>query len=327
MDNEDQTPRFASLRAFFGGARRHSRLVIAAIALASVGYVGGQAWRFSRQGMREDPRFLVTAASIQTPTPPPWIRTDIRLEALRDAGLHGQLSILDPPEQLQQKLADAFAFHPWVDTVGAITKRPPNRVTIDLTYRRPAVAVEMARDLAGSAGRLWPVDTRSVRLPGGDLSEAELRHLPRVLGVTSTTLTGEVWRDARVQGAVALAGAFGDQWPSLQLVDIVPRKSPEIFGDLRYAVFDLVTRGGTRIVWGAAPNASPPGEATFATKLSRLNDYISKNGPLSSASIETPEVLDVRTGIRDTPRTAKTKEPRTAKAEEESDPGKRPVVK
>ncbi|MEM6329623.1 MAG: hypothetical protein AAF790_05175 [Planctomycetota bacterium] len=288
-------------------------MLLAAAGLLCVGYVGQQAWVFTRAGLRDDPRYHVTAASIQTPPAPPWVRTDIRLEALRDAGLTG-LSIFDPPEQLQARLSDAFRFHPWVESVGAITKRPPNRVEIQLTYRRPLAAVEVRHGVETAAAALWAVDSHAVRLPSEDLTAAELRHLPRVVGVDSTTLPGEVWRDTRVQGAVTLATHFGEDWRGLFLTDIVPRRSPEVFGDLRYPVFDLVTRGGTRIVWGAAPNAAPPGEHPFAAKLARLKRHVAQHGPLDSASLQTPEVLDIRTSLTATARQAMTKNPRTADA-------------
>ncbi|MEM6799001.1 MAG: hypothetical protein AAF589_05755 [Planctomycetota bacterium] len=316
---EQEGFRVPILSPVVAAVRRRYRVFIAAAALAFLGYVAGQAWQYARSGMREDPRYRVTAASIQTPPVPPWIRTDIRLEALRDAGLHGDLSVLDPPDQLQKRLADAFAFHPWVESVGAVTKRPPNRIFIELTYRRPLLAVEVSPEMSGRGDELWPVDFQAVRLPSGDLTEAELRYLPRLIGVDSTTLTGEVWRDARVQGAVSLATAFGDQWRALQLVDLQPRRSPEVFGDLRYPVFDLFTRGGTRVVWGAAPAFSPPSEAPFATKLATLQGYVAKSGPLDTASITTPAVLDVRNGLQVTPRTAKKDSPRTAQAESSSE--------
>lgn len=317
------TDAVSPLSAIVTAVRRRYRVFIAAAALGGLGFVGAQAWRHAQMGMRDDPQYRVTAATISTPPTPPWIRTDIRLEALRDAGLHGDLSILDPPDQLQKRLADAFLFHPWVETVGAITKSPPNRIAIDLTYRRPVAAVE----ISGQQHDLLAVDGHAVLLPSGELTEAELRYLPRVQGVDSTTLIGEVWRDARVQGAIALVTAFGEHWSALQLVDIIPHRQPEIRGDLRYAVFDLVTRGGTRIVWGAAPNVNPPGEAPFADKLARLTTFVQQNGSLGSASFETPEVLDVRAGLNIVPRTAKLKEPRTAQAKELDDEQEQTAVK
>jgi len=309
-----KTARPSPLGALVGSVRKRYRLFVAAAALLLLGIVGQQVWRHAQTGMRQDPRYRVTAATIQTPPPPPWIRTDIRLEALRDAGLHGDLSILDPPEQLQKRLASAFAFHPWVEQVGTITKQPPNRIFIELAYRRPLAAVQQIATprLASSqaSGPLVAVDRHGVRLPSADLTQAQIRYLPRVADIASTSLPGEVWRDARLQGAVALVDAFGAKWAQLELVEVVPDRQPNIRGDLRFPVYELVTNWRTRIIWGAAPNVTPPGEASFATKLARLEGYLAKHGKFHQSTGLAPEVLNIRDDRIDVKhRTAKKKEP------------------
>ena len=305
------------LGALFGSLVRRYRLFMAAAALLVLGVVGQQVWRHVQSGMRQDPRYRVTAATIQTPPAPPWIRTDIRLEALRDAGLHGDLSILDPPEQLQKRLASAFAFHPWVEQVGKITKQPPNRISIELAYRRPLAAVEQISsprlNNSRAGGQLVAVDRQGVRLPSADLTEAELRYLPRIADIGSTCLKGEVWRDSRLQGAVALVAALGEKWPQLELVEVVPDRQPDIRGDLRFPVYELVTNWRTRIVWGAAPNVTPPGEASFAVKLARLENYLAQNGKFHQATGLAPEMLNVRDERIDVKhRTAKKKNKQTS---------------
>lgn len=297
--NDSTSP--SGLLGAVGSLRGRYRVFIAAAALVLLGAAASLAWRQTRASMRSDPRYEVTAASIETPPPPPWIRTDIRLEALRDADLRGGLSVLDPPEQLQKRLADAFSFHPWVESVGAITKRPPNRIRVELTYRQPLATVELAT--ANGQRGLVPVDRFGVRLPSAGLTEAELRYLPRVRGIESTTLKGEVWRDARVLGAISLISAYGSLWSRLDLVEVLPSRSTEVHGDLRYYVFDLITTGGTRIVWGAAPNATPPGEAPFAVKLAQLQRFVAENGRLRS-TYQTPSQINVRNGLTVTERTA-----------------------
>lgn len=283
--------------------RRRHRVFVAAGVLAVLAVVGSQAWRYASVEMRDDPRYQVTAQSIETTPPPPWIRTDIRLEALRDAGLRGDLSVLDSPERLQKRIADAFTFHPWVESVGTITKQPPNRITVELTYRQPMAAVEF-HNPAVPAGNLAAVDKHGIRLPGQGLTDVELRHLPRVRSIASTSLPGEVWRDGRVLGAVSLISAIGPRWDSLELLEVIPSRSTEAHGDLRYYVYELVTTGGTRIVWGAAPNATPPGESSFSEKLARLERFVAQNGPLRS-TFQTPEEINLRNGLQIVARTAK----------------------
>jgi hypothetical protein len=86
-------------------------------------------------------------------------------------------------------------------------------------------------------------------------------------------------------------------------VEISPSARPEIQGDRRYFVYDLVTRGGTRIVWGAPPRERVPGEDDFAAKLGRLKQCIAQYATLDWT--EWPALVDVRRGLAVTPRTAK----------------------
>ena len=88
----------------------------------------------------------------------------------------------------------------------------------------------------------------------------------------------------------------------MHLVEILPSARPEILGPRRYFVYDLVTRGGTRVIWGAAPLDSPPGEADFQEKLERLTRCVRELGPLDS--VRSPAIVNVRRGLAVTPRTA-----------------------
>jgi hypothetical protein len=87
------------------------------------------------------------------------------------------------------------------------------------------------------------------------------------------------------------------------LVDILPSTRPEILDEHRFFVYDLMTRGGTRVVWGAAPGQSPPGEADFASKLDRLRSCVNQHGPLDT--VQSPAIVDVRNQLTVTPRTVK----------------------
>lgn len=275
------------------------QILAAAAMLAGLALLGGQAWKVVRAGLRDDPRYTITASTIEVTPPPAWVRGDVTREALRDANLTDGLSSLDPPRLLQQRLADALAFHPWVETVGAIRTAPPNRVFVEVAYRRPLAAVQMA----DQPEKLIAVDRDGVRLPSDRLTPVELRYLPRIVDVGSTALPGEVWRDGRVLGAVALVGALGEEWRALNLTSIMPSQSMRVSGELRYYGFALTTAGGTRIVWGAGPDVSPASERSFAQKLATLQQYVRRRGPLRS-SYQTPSVIDLRQGLSITKRTA-----------------------
>lgn len=244
------------------------------------------------------PQYRVTAASITLSPPPPWVRTDVKLEALRNAGLIGEatgpkLSILDDPQRLEARLATALGFHPWVRSVGRVERLPPNRVSIEVAYRRPLATVR----LSGQA-RSVLIDEQAVRLPDGDLRASELSNLPRIVANDSPQSTppprpGEPWNDPRIAGAAAIVAQLGDDWSSLRLLDVTPSRSPEVRQNGRYHVYELRSTGNTRIAWGAAPGFAPSDEPPFSEKLDRLRRYVAANGPLDSLATS-PAWIDVR---------------------------------
>src|SRR3712207_7788009 len=50
-------------------------------------------------------------------------RSDIKAEVIRDGGLAGTISVLDPWETLSRRIREGFEFHPWIQSVERITKR------------------------------------------------------------------------------------------------------------------------------------------------------------------------------------------------------------
>jgi hypothetical protein len=151
-----------------------------------------------------------------------------------------------------------------------------------------------------------PVDEHAVRLPEGDLTNAERRYLPRITGVAGRPLVGDTWNDPRVVGGAKLAAALGDVWQQLRLVEIIASLGSADDNDSQTYTYDIITSGGTRVVWGAAPGQeNPKGESAYETKRKRLMDYAAQYGQLES--INGPEEIDVRSDIVIKPRTARKK--------------------
>jgi hypothetical protein len=258
-------------------------------------------WKRTSTSIGQQPRYLISTENIHITPPPPWIRSNIKAEIIRDGGLAGSISMLDPWETLAGRVREAFEFHPWVRSVERITKRPPHALEVQLKYRRPIAAVE-STDSEGVA--FLPIDEQAFRLPEEDLSDTERRHLPRISGVASRPLVGDKWDDPRVIGAAQLAAVLADIWRQLHLVEILPVKDPGSSEEQPRYIFELVTTGGTRILWGAPPGQnSPEGEAPLAEKRQRLLEYARQYGQLES--IDGPAKLDVRTKLVVTPRTAR----------------------
>ena len=285
------------------------------VALAVVGLLGWGAhelWLQVKSQVIQQESHLLAAERVTVSPPPEWVAADFIDEVWRDAGLNGRLSLLD--DSFAQVIEDAFALHPWVESVERIEKRYPRGVHVEIIYRAPVAVVE----LAGKQGVVFlPVDKQAVHLPSKGFPEMRRRYLPRVGGIVAQPPVGQVWPDPRVVGAALLASKLGEVWEELHLVDILPSARPEIRDDHRYFVYDLITRGGTRIVWGAAPEAAPPDEPEFDAKLSRLRQCVRENGPLNS--VHSPAVVDVRRELAITPRTVKKSSPRTVKKSTSSD--------
>jgi len=267
----------------------------------AVGYVGHLASQHYLPKIARHPQFQITAENVHVTPPPRWIRTEIKAEVLRDSGLLGNLSVIDNHQRLQQRVRDAFAFHPWVAAVGRIKIDLPASLDVQLRYRQPVAAVE-AVDRARVS--YLPIDATGVRLPDADFSDYERRSLPRICGVSDLPSVGERWTDPRVTGAATLAAKLADIWSQLRLVEIIPSVHAQVRGDESYYVFEIVTSGGTRIVWGAPPGREQDAaESPFGTKRQRLLDYAAGPGQLDS--IDGPASVDVRSSLIVMPRTAR----------------------
>jgi hypothetical protein len=274
--------------------------------LAALGVAGQFLWRHYAPAVARHPQYRISADDIHVTPAPPWVRSDIKGEVLRDAGLVGNVSVLDDWDALCQRIRDAFELHPWVASVEGVRRRLPSALDVELHYRRPVAAVESSEP---GGVTFLPVDFQAVRLPDADLTDAERRYLPRISGVAGRPLVGDAWEDPRVVGGARLAAALSDVWQQLRLVEIIPSPQPLMRKDAQIHTFDIVTSGGTRILWGAATGEeSALGESSFGEKRQRLLDFAATNGRLDS--IDGPETVDVRKElVVSPPRAARRKPP------------------
>jgi hypothetical protein len=286
-----------------GGRFRIRPRVWACLAmLVALGFAAHFLWVRTAPIVARNPQYILAAERIQITGPPPWIRSDIKTQVLRDSGLTGTASVLDDWDTLSKRVKDAFELHPWVASVERITRRLPSSLDIELKYRRPIAAVESSDP---SGVMFLPIDDHAVRLPESDLTETERRYLPRVSGISGRPRVGDVWNDPRVIGGAKLAAQLADVWQQLRLVEILCSE-PTSSHDKPLYTFEIVTTGGTRIIWGATPGQeSSSGDSPFTQKRQRLLDYATQHGKLES--IDGPAVLDVRSDVVVTPRTARKK--------------------
>lgn len=287
-------------RRLLSGRRVQALVII--VAAAGLAWAGQTLWRRVEPLVINRDRYLVPAEAIIANQPPEWIVCDVRSQVISTSGLDRRLSILDPG--FAKAIENAFTLHPWVERVVKIEKSVPAAVRVELEYRKPVAVIETP---LASGFELLPVDARAIHLPAGDVPLIRRNYLPRITGIVGQPPAGQRWDDPRVVGAVDLAAQLADVWDGLHLAEIVPSARPEVQGERRYFVYDIVAQGGTRIVWGAPPVEAAPGEAEFATKKARLQQCDREYGPFDS--VKSPDVVDIRRGISITPRQVKKETP------------------
>lgn len=270
----------AAERAVAGVWQRPLRRLVIALLLVG-GLTGGAYYGWQRVGAQitQGPEYLLEPEQIAINPPPPWIRADVRGEAIRDGGLSG-LSLLD--RELTVKIARAFSLHTWVENVRRVKKEQANpaRVAVELTYRKPVAMVEVTiNDRPG----LLPVDVHAVLLPPGDFSAEQARDYLRVSLANAMPAgpVGTPWGDPRVDGAARVAAVLDERWKSLGLyrVTVLSNAPPPVSPE--ETVFVLTTRRGAEVVWGTAPRIEDVADVKKALgKVERLVAYVEQHGPL-----------------------------------------------
>ncbi len=271
------------------------------VLVLAAGLTGGAYYGWQRVGpqVTQGPDYLLEPEQIEITPPPPWIRSDVRGETVRDGGLSG-LSILD--RELTVKIARAFGLHTWVEEVRRVRKEHPARVVVELAYRRPVAMVEVTmNDRPG----LLPVDVNGVLLPPGDFSAEQARDYLRVSLADATPAgpVGTPWGDPRVDGAARIAAVLQEHWKQLGLYRVAVEHAESLPAASAEAVFVLSTRRGAQIVWGAAPLANSSADVKAAlVKVERLVAYVEQHGPLDELNSGTQ--IDLTQVAMPSPRTA-----------------------
>lgn len=289
--------RLVQLFPFFQGPYRRLLVVLLLVA----GVTGGAYFGWRRLGPQivQGPEYILQPDQIQIPPAPPWIRSDVRAETIRDGGLTG-LSILD--RELTVKIARAFSLHTWVENVRRVRKEQPARVIVELVYRRPVAMVEVTmNDRPG----LLPVDVKGVLLPPGDFSAEQARDYLRISlpDATPAGPVGTPWGDPRVVGAARIAAVLSEHWKQLGLYRIAVKSGELPPQAATEAAFVLATRRGAQVFWGVAPQADSVAEVQAAiVKVEHLVAYVEKHGPLDGLNSDVHIDLTQNAGVL--PRTA-----------------------
>jgi hypothetical protein len=162
-------------------------VLVAAAVLVGVAALG----RWARDALRQD--FTFAFSAIQCQPPPGPEQADLLAEVQYLAGMPDQVRLLD--DDLADRLRAAFARHPWVESVEDV-QVAPRRITVQVRYRRPVLAVPVK-------GQLRAVDGSGILLP----ESANTRGLPLYPGSAPLPAgpAGTPWGDAKVENTARAA--------------------------------------------------------------------------------------------------------------------------
>jgi hypothetical protein len=233
--------------------------------------------RAARAALHDRAGYTVAFHDIDCEPPQGMSRREFLGEVRQFSRQRETLHLLD--EDVTARLTQAFAVHPWVESVRCVQivrwDRRPAGLRVELSYRQPVLAVCHAGDKvprdSNTLRSTRAVDRHGVLLP---VSAVHSR-LP-VLSVDSTAPSGAAGGrcgDRRVSAAAATVAFLKPHLARLHLEDC----DIEIVGE--EIVF---CKPGVRIVWGHAPGHEEAGEAPAKVKLRRLLDYQAGHDGLES---------------------------------------------
>jgi hypothetical protein len=256
----------------WGFVREH-RAGLGAAAVAAAALVAGYAaWSRLAGQVRAQPDRVLFPEGVEVVGVAPWVKCDLRGEALRNASLDGGLPLDDP--ELPRRLARGFDMHPWVRQVIAVDVRHPAAARVEVACREPVAMVTVT-------GGLLAVDGEGVVLPSADFTPESAAAYPRITGIASSPQAPEgfPWGDPLVEEGAALAAAIGPEWVALGLEECRP------VGGRAARGWELVGPGDRTIRFGSVPGREQAGEPAAAVKIARLRSL--------AAAAESPDTIDL----------------------------------
>lgn len=242
--------------------------------------------------LSSNPAYQVQAERLHLPAAHPWIPADLPQRVLNRAGATPDQPLSLLLDGLAERLAKSLAADPWVREVRQVRLQRDGVILVDVTYRQPVLMVSTSRGM-------YAVDETGVLLPPEDFRAEDIRHFPLARNPQSlpNVPAGTKWRDAGVEQAARLASALlptgeaTDPWRSLGLSAIlIPSPTTDVDPSRPYAL-ELLTAGGSRIVWGHAPGTDSL-EPSTEQKLARLVYYREQCGGFETA--QGPTRIDIR---------------------------------
>jgi hypothetical protein len=221
----------------------------------------------TRQGIRDLDRYTLPFDEIECVPPPNQTRADFLSEVQYLAGLPGKMKLLD--DDFPSRLAAAFAGHPWVERVERVEVTSPRQVRVQLTFRKPTLAVRVVASTGGKALShvVRAVDASGTLLP----ANAQTQGLP-TLALEGTGTPGTAGKPWGVPAVAEAAGIAALLQPHKILTSYTFISTPE--------GWILQTPNHERVVWGHGAGMESAGEVPAGEKVQRLVRYCSQYGGL-----------------------------------------------
>jgi hypothetical protein len=274
-----------------GLAETLAPLVAGLLALVGVLVAG----RGARAALECHAAWQVRVGDVECTAPPGLTRAEFLTEVQYLGQIPDRLPLLSPATP--PRLSGLFCAHPWVESVGQVRVMPRRRVRVDLTLRRPVLAVSLPHALAQADGSVGvetrlagggtlpcrAVDGHGILLPAGAVQDTVPVLQAEVRAPAGSP--GTDWGDPRVRQAAALAAFLRPHLQRLHLGDA----TLESVGD------DFVFRRPLlRVAWGRAPGQETAQEARAAVKLQRLLDLAASAEGLEGHDVDARPVGGLR---------------------------------
>ena len=245
---------------------RWRALIGAGVIVMAAILAGRVAWEQQREGVVRNADSLLTADRIEVIGVPPWITTDLKWQALRNASLDMPLP-LDAPD-LERQLARAFDMHPWVSRVERVETSHPAAAVVCVVCREPVAMVRVE-------GGLLAVDQETILLPSDDFTAESAAKYPVVDGVSTSPRgpVGSPWGDPTVGEAVNLITTLAPEAVTFGLIECrrVPKEGTA--GNW----WELVGSDKLVVLFGSAPGKAVSGEPSAAQKIVRLGKLVARH--------------------------------------------------
>ncbi|MBI4618235.1 MAG: hypothetical protein HY720_31845 [Planctomycetes bacterium] len=190
------------------------------------------------------PRFQIDIGELRIVDRPDWMPERVATEIRVPAAMAGTYSIFDP--ELVPRVGAGFVANPWVREVREVRRVYPDSIHVSLDLCRPVAWVVRGE-------QQYLVDGEGVCLPAWGAVGSDLGFpLPAIRGaVRPPPSPGARWSDQGVrEGARVGEIVLGSS--TLASLDIVAIDVSNVGGrkDPKVGEITLLTRRGTRIVWG-----------------------------------------------------------------------------